>query len=90
MDSIMHTAGGAPLLVAGLCFAVGYIIGLFVGRKLGVATLWPSIIVGVACCLVRGYAAPLELTAVLAVSVLHVAIGCLTVLIIKYARPASN
>lgn len=88
MDSVLHTAGGAPVLVAGLCFAVGYIIGLFAGRKLGFATLWPSIVIGLACCVLRGFSAPLEFTAVAAVSVLHVAIGCLTVLILQRTRPA--
>lgn len=88
MDSVLHTTGGAPVLVAGLCFAVGYVVGLFAGRKLGLATLWPAIVVGVACCVLRGFSAPLEFTAVAAVSVLHVAIGCLTVLILQHARPA--
>lgn len=88
MDSVLHTTGGAPVLVAGLCFAVGYIIGLVAGRKIGIATLWPSIIVGLVCCAVRGFSAPLEFSAVAAVSVLHVAIGCLTVLILAHTRRA--
>lgn len=88
MDSVLHTTGGAPVLVAGLCFAVGYIIGLVAGRKIGIATLWPSIIVGLVCCVVRGFSAPLEFSAVAAVSVLHVAIGCLTVLILAHTRRA--
>jgi hypothetical protein len=86
----LHTAGGAAVLIAGLWFAAGYVVGLFAGRKLGDVTLWPSIVVGVACCLIRGYSEPLEFNAVAAVSVLHVAIGCLTILILKHARPASS
>lgn len=81
MDTVLHTT--ASPLIAGLWFAVGYIIGLYAGRKLGAATLWPSVIVGVLCCLVRGYSAPLEFAAVASVSVLHVAIGCLTILILN-------
>lgn len=89
MLATLHTAGGTALTVAGLCFAAGYIIGLVAGRRLGQAVLIPSIVVGVLSCLVRGYAAPLEPTAIAAVSVLHVAIGCLTVLILDRAKQAA-
>ncbi|MBX9694508.1 MAG: hypothetical protein K2Z81_19130 [Cyanobacteria bacterium] len=81
----LHSTGGIGL--AGACFAIGYIVGIFAGRKLGLATLWPSIIIGVICCLVRGFSAPLEFAAIASVSVLHVAIGCLTILILKHTKP---
>ena len=85
---LMHTTGGSAVLIAGAWFAVGYVIGIFAARKLGSITLWPSIIIGLASCIVRGFSSPLDFTAVAAVTVLHVAIGCLTVLILNSSAKA--
>ncbi len=85
--SPQHFVDGTLVAVAGAFFAVGYIIGLFAGARFSKATLWPSIVVGIACCLVRAYSPPLGVAAIAAVSVLHVAIGCLTVLILKLTKP---
>lgn len=89
MDAILHVSGGSLTAIAGLWFAVGYIVGLFAGAKLGKVTLWPSIVVGVACCILRAVSPPLGVAAIAAVSVLHVGIGCLTVLILKNTQSAS-
>jgi len=86
----VHLVDGSLVAIAGACFAVGYIVGLYCGAGLGKATLWPSIVVGILCCLVRAYSAPLGVAAIASVSVLHVGIGCLTVLILKYTKPNRN
>ena len=87
MTPAQHLVDGSLVGIAGLLFAVGYIIGLYAGAGFGKATLWPSIVVGVLCCLVRAYSAPLGVAAIASVSILHVGIGCLTVLILKNTLP---
>lgn len=84
----LQAAAGASPLVAGLWFVVGFVVGLFAVRKFGYATLWPSIIAIPVFSLLRGFSPPLEFVAIASVSIVHVAVGCLTVLIIKSARRA--
>ncbi len=90
MDTVLHASGGAATLVAGICFALAYIFGLWLGRKMDKSALWPAIVVGVICCLVRGYSEPLGVVAVAAVSVLHYVIGYLTILIFRSATTSSR
>lgn len=87
MAPVQHLVDGTLVGVAGACFAIGYIVGLFAGAEFGKATLWPSIVAGILCCLLRAYSAPLGMAAIASVSVLHVGIGCLTVLLLKFTRP---
>ncbi|HEY9790284.1 MAG TPA: hypothetical protein V6D22_07795 [Candidatus Obscuribacterales bacterium] len=83
MNNLMHVSGGLQLLVAGLCFAIAYFVGLKLGAKYLKSTLWPSILAILLACVVRGISAPLSIEAITAVSVLHVAVGCLTVLLLR-------
>ncbi len=89
MNAALHTSPD-NILLAGAFFAIGYIVGLYLARKLGMATLLPSIVIGVICCVVRGFSPPLEFAAIASVSVLHVAVGCLTVLILKHTRSLAD
>lgn len=90
MDTVLHASGGTATLVAGACFAIAYIFGLWLGRKMDKAALWPAVIVGVICCLVRGYSEPLGVAAIVSVSVLHYVIGYFTILIFRSATPSSR
>jgi len=83
----IHNVDSTLVAIAGACFAVGYIVGLFAGARFGISTLWPSAIVSLICCLVRAYSEPLGVAAIASVSILHVGIGCLTVLLLKFTRP---
>lgn len=83
----VHYVDGTLVAVAGVCFIIGYIIGLFAGARFGMQTCCTSVVVGLLCCVVRGYSAPLGVAAIASVSVLHVVIGCLTVLILKHTKP---
>lgn len=88
MDTVLHATAGASPGVAGLWFILGFVVGLFAVRKFGFATLWPSIIAIPVFSLIRGFSPPLEFVAIASVSIVHVAIGCLTVLILKSTRRA--
>ncbi|MDZ4837364.1 MAG: hypothetical protein SGJ27_26560 [Candidatus Melainabacteria bacterium] len=87
MNTALHAAAGSPL-VAGLWFIAGFVVGLCLVRKYGFATLWPSIIAIPVFSLIRGFSPPLEFLAIASVSVVHVAIACLTVLILRSTRRA--
>ena len=83
----LHHVDSTLVAIAGACFAVGYIIGLFGGARFGKVTLWPSVIAVLLCSVVRAYSEPLGVAAIASVSVLHVGIGCLTVLLLKFTKP---
>ncbi len=86
MDPILFNPGSPA--VAGLWFVVGFVVGLFAAAKYGKATLCLSVIIGLLCCAIRGYSEPLGFVAVASVSVVHVACGCISVLIVKNVKPA--
>jgi hypothetical protein len=89
MNEVLHAAGASPLLAA-FWFIVGFVVGVFAVRKFGWATLWPCVAALVICSLIRGFSPPLEFLAIASVSVVHVAIGCLTVLILRSTRRLSR
>lgn len=86
----MHQIDSSMLLVAGLGFIVGYVLGLEGAAKYGKALVWPAVIVGILACLVRGFSPPLGVFAIAASSVLHFSIGVGTVLIMKYCKPKAK
>ncbi|MDZ4835595.1 MAG: hypothetical protein SGJ27_17610 [Candidatus Melainabacteria bacterium] len=88
MDTVILAAAGTSPAIAGLWFIVGFVVGLFAVGKFGFAMLWPSIIAIVVFSLIRGFSPALELVAIASVSIVHVAVGCLTVLILKSTQRA--
>jgi hypothetical protein len=90
MNDLMHVAGGLQLVIAGVCFAIAYFAGLKLGAKYLRSTLWPSVLATLLACIVRAISVPLSIEAIAAVSVLHVAVGCLTVLILRSTIAISN
>lgn len=78
------------MLVAGVCFVISYVFGLWIARHMDNAVIVPAIFVSVACCIVRGFFPPLGIVSIAAVSVLHYTIGCFTVLILRSTKSSST
>lgn len=82
MDSIMHYTDGTTTLVATASFVISFIIGVWLGARYGKKTVLPALLVGAVACYLRSVAGPLSVEAIAAVSVLHVAAGALTSLLV--------
>ncbi len=83
----MHFADPTLTLVAAVSFILSYLIGLKVGDKLGVKTLWPSVVVTLVAFFVRAESPPLSIASIAAISVVHFCVACLTVLILRNTAP---
>ena len=74
----------------GVIAAIGFIVGIYAGARFQKATIWLSIATMALTSLWRGFAPPLSISAIAAVSILHVAIGCLSVVLLKFTKPAGS
>jgi hypothetical protein len=83
MDSIMHYTDGTLTLVATASFVICFMIGAWIGAKFGRVTIIPALIISAAMFYVRSKFGPLSFEAIGSVSVLHVAAGALTALLVK-------
>jgi len=83
----LHFADQTLTAIAGASFIISYIIGLRLGLKIGLPTLWPAMAVTVIGFVVRAESGPLTIAAIAAISVVHLGIGCLTTLLLKYTKP---
>lgn len=87
MDNPLHFADQALTAVAGASFIISYLIGLRLGVKMGLRTLWPAILVTLIGFIVRPASAPLGFAAIAAISAVHLGIGSLTTLLLQYTKP---
>ena len=86
MDSIMQWTGGLPNAVATLAFAVTFLVGVWAAARFGKLTLLPALIVSAATFYVRAQVPALSAVAIVSMSVLHVAAGCLLGLWLKRSK----
>lgn len=88
MDQIMHYTDPTMTLVATISFVVTFLIGVWLGAKYGKRTIIPALVVSFIAFYLRSSAFPLSFQAIAAVSVLHVACGALTALLVRcFSKP---
>lgn len=82
----MHYTDGTLTLVATASFVITFIVGAWLGARFGKKTVLPALLFGAVACYLRSVSAPLSIEAIAAVSVLHVAAGALTALLVARFR----
>jgi hypothetical protein len=82
MDSILHYTDGTTTLVATASFVITFIVGVWLGARFGKKTVLPALVLGAIAVYLRSTAFPLSVEAIAAVSLLHVAAGALTALLV--------
>lgn len=82
MDTILHYTDGTMTLVATASFVITFIVGVWLGARFGKKTVIPALVLSAIAVYLRSTAFPLSIEAIAAVSLLHVAAGSLTALLV--------
>jgi hypothetical protein len=86
MDSILHYTHTPTTLVATVAFVVAFLLGVWGYARFGRTTLLPSLVIALVAFGLRAVSPPLSFNAIGAVTVLHLAVGCLTAWVLNRGK----